>query len=166
MKNCPICNETKPTTSFYKSKSTIDGLQYRCKECITEYLSNRNYTPIYDSIEISCSTCKLSKSKYEFYPDKRQKGGLRPECKSCNRNIVLKRKFNITLNEYNSILISQANKCAICELSNVKFHVDHSHTTSKVRGLLCSNCNTAIGLMKEDKGILTRAIEYLRKNND
>ena len=42
-------------------------------------------------------------------------------------------------------------------------HIDHDHKTGKVRGLLCHGCNTAIGLMKDDVNILTKAIEYLKK---
>jgi hypothetical protein len=44
-------------------------------------------------------------------------------------------------------------------------HADHDHITGKYRGTLCHNCNTGIGLLKEDIGILNRAIEYLSKTS-
>lgn len=74
-------------------------------------------------------------------------------------------RYNITLEEYNELLYKQDNSCAICgeHESNLtkKMHVDHCHTTGKVRGLLCHSCNTGIGHLKEDKNIMLKAMEYL-----
>lgn len=44
--------------------------------------------------------------------------------------------------------------------------VDHDHTTGKVRGLLCHNCNRALGLLQDNKSYLQSAINYLKKCND
>lgn len=170
MKLCKICNQEKSINLFYKKKSGLDGLQSRCKECIASYLEQRNYKPIYDGKLIECSTCNILKEKSLFYPDKRQKEGLRPECKKCNRDTVLKRKFGITIDLYESMLSTQNNGCAICETrvpsGTGNFHVDHNHKTGKVRGLLCSNCNTAIGLLKEEESIILKVIKYLKEHND
>jgi len=54
----------------------------------------------------------------------------------------------------------QKNKCLICD-SEEKLVIDHNHKTGKIRGLLCSNCNCAIGLLKDDSTILESAITYL-----
>ena len=63
------------------------------------------------------------------------------------------------------MLAAQDGKCAICGTTSTgnrkAFHVDHDHKTGKVRGLLCSNCNTGIGNLRDDIGLLNRAIEYL-----
>jgi protein-arginine kinase activator protein McsA len=166
MKICKMCNTEKLEIEFYKRSDSSDGLQYRCKDCMTNYLDNRDYKPIFDNQEMVCSTCNISKSKTEFYSDRRQKSGLRPQCKDCNKNTAIKRKFGITSVEYEKLLKHQQNKCAICQRDNVLFHIDHDHVTGKIRGLLCSNCNTAIGLLKEDEGILLMVIKYLKENND
>ncbi len=83
------------------------------------------------------------------------------------RNNELKKSFGITLNEYNRILDIQNGVCAICykkcELYN-NLSVDHCHDSKKVRGLLCTKCNQAIGLLREDKKIMEAAINYLEKN--
>jgi len=42
--------------------------------------------------------------------------------------------------------------------------VDHCHSTGKVRGLLCSNCNRGIGMLQERVDILQNAIDYLKEN--
>ena len=83
------------------------------------------------------------------------------------KNAALKHKFGITLNEYSVLLSKQKHRCAICKSfgvgrKNAKyFHVDHDHETGKVRGLLCSKCNTALGLFNEDVTALKKAIKYL-----
>lgn len=59
------------------------------------------------------------------------------------------RKYDLTLDEFNLLLDSQGGKCA----------------TGKVRGILCSNCNHALGKLKDDVSLLKRAIEYLEKSN-
>jgi hypothetical protein len=79
-----------------------------------------------------------------------------------------KSKYGITDAEFNSLLKNQNNVCAICRQSESKsrykhLSVDHNHETGKIRGLLCSNCNTGIGLLKESTEILSSAIEYLSK---
>lgn len=74
----------------------------------------------------------------------------------------LKMNYGITLEEYNTKLNSQMGVCAICYKSTKRtLSVDHNHTTGKIRGLLCHNCNVALGLLKEDKNILNRMIDYL-----
>lgn len=82
------------------------------------------------------------------------------------KNEKIIKKYNITLEDYNNLLLKQDNCCAICKI-NVKdlkksLNIDHDHITSKVRGLLCSNCNTGIGLFKDNKKILLEAINYLK----
>jgi hypothetical protein len=82
----------------------------------------------------------------------------------------LKSRYGVSIEEYNSMLIEQEESCEICKkhMSNFKrnLHVDHNHTTKKVRGLLCVNCNIIIGNSFEDKNILANAIEYLNKYED
>ena len=61
----------------------------------------------------------------------------------------LKRMYGIDVDEYNTLLENQNNVCAICKKeceSGKRLAVDHCHESNKVRGLLCTKCNTAIGL--------------------
>lgn len=77
------------------------------------------------------------------------------------------KKYGITLEQYNEILERQEYKCAIClQPSNTmkkSMPVDHNHITGKIRGLLCSTCNTAIGLLKENPDLFIRAVSYLHR---
>jgi hypothetical protein len=82
--------------------------------------------------------------------------------------------FGITRHEYAEMFHSQNGVCAICSkpetaTRNGKIKalaVDHDHQTGKVRGLLCSDCNTGIGKLKEDRSIFISAIRYLDKHSD
>lgn len=58
------------------------------------------------------------------------------------------------------MLAAQDYKCLICGRPDPE-HVDHSHETGKVRGILCFNCNQGLGNFRDDVGILVRAANYL-----
>ena len=81
----------------------------------------------------------------------------------------LERNYGITIDEYERMLEDQEHKCAICreegfvmaEHHSMKLVVDHCHTKGDVRGLLCHNCNRALGLLKDNKQALKAAIVYL-----
>lgn len=76
----------------------------------------------------------------------------------------LKAAYGINLGQFKNMLAAQDGKCAICLYSFTKTpHVDHDHKTGKIRGLLCSQCNTGIGYFKEDIMILRSAENYLEK---
>ena len=65
------------------------------------------------------------------------------------------------------MLESQGHVCATCDktcISGMRLAVDHCHVTGKVRGLLCCNCNRALGLLKDDPKILANLIDYLNKS--
>lgn len=78
--------------------------------------------------------------------------------------------YGISLSEYNALIAAQENCCVICK---VKFnsdgyksrpHLDHNHSTGKIRQILCNNCNSLIGYAQENVEVLTSAIDYLNKH--
>ena len=79
----------------------------------------------------------------------------------------LEKKYDITLEQYNELLIKQDFCCAICgkHVSKCKkrLAVDHDHITGEVRGLLCMQCNIILGNANDDVEILLEAINYLNK---
>jgi len=90
-----------------------------------------------------------------------------PKDMKYQRNWQLKKKYNITQEDYEILLEQQNFKCAICkEESDKKLHIDHDHKTGKVRGLLCSPCNTGLGLMKDSILLLQNAMIYLGENGN
>lgn len=85
------------------------------------------------------------------------------------RNTYLKTNYGITQEAYEALLKEQNSACAICSIkapnsTNKYLHVDHCHTSGKIRSLLCSRCNTAIGLLKESTLVAFKAFKYLVKH--
>jgi len=88
------------------------------------------------------------------------------------RNHDFKKKFGITLDDYDIIFQSQNGVCWICSKPETFFlkgrthslAVDHCHKTGKIRGLLCRNCNQMLGLAKDSIETLAKAVEYLKTN--
>jgi len=129
----------------------------------------------------TCKKCKDNKHIDNFfYPDNKVLKYSK-FCNSCTKQIekknntkdsnkdkILKKTYNISLDEYNQIFNEQGGRCDICKthqsLLNKVLSVDHCHKGGFVRGLLCSSCNVAIGLLKENKDILAEAILYLTKH--
>jgi hypothetical protein len=93
----------------------------------------------------------------------------KPENIGRNKNYKLIKRYNLTLEQFNDKLKNQNNKCTLCyttfdEKIN-KACVDHNHQTGKIRDLLCSFCNSTLGLVKENINILNNMINYLNKHN-
>lgn len=77
--------------------------------------------------------------------------------------------YGITSEQYEEMRRLQNYECAICFASersqrHGRLSIDHDHNTGKVRGLLCSACNGALGLFFDNPDLLKFAIEYLVKN--
>lgn len=75
------------------------------------------------------------------------------------------RKYGITHDDYLALKAEQGNRCAVCQrppLGNGRLVIDHNHATGQVRGLLCGNCNTALGMLGDDPDVLRSASQYLR----
>jgi hypothetical protein len=74
--------------------------------------------------------------------------------------------YGLSDEDYEAMLEAQDYRCAIClepEQNGNRLSVDHDHSHKHaVRGLLCSKCNSAIGLLRDDADVVQRAAEYLR----
>jgi hypothetical protein len=132
----------------------------------------------------TCTKCNITKELSEFNKSINGKFQKRGDCKICQskyariRNKItydsqvkwkwnMKSTFNLTVDDYNNLFTKQKGCCAICKKHQSEFRkrlaIDHDHETDIIRGLLCSSCNTALGLLKDDVEILESAINYLNK---
>ena len=121
-----------------------------------------------------CPNCKVEKSLDGFNVAKREKCGRQSYCKVCHNKMTAefrwkRRGVKCSNHIYNQLFNKQYGCCAICGIHqndiNKKLAVDHNHLTGKVRGLLCSKCNMAIGLLGVDvEGItpLKKSINYIK----
>ncbi len=80
------------------------------------------------------------------------------------RQTELRRKYGMTVEEFDALLGAQENQCACCRELLVQPAVDHCHKTGRVRGLLCGPCNRALGHAREDKERCLRLAAYLEAN--
>lgn len=123
-----------------------------------------------------CGTCGKVKPRSEFYLNKTDPAtGKRYATSACipcypkqQRGYILKRKYGITIAEYDTMLAAQGGGCAICGTKTNTyrgearhFAVDHDHDTGRVRGLLCQTCNRMIGLAGDSVERLKAAARYL-----
>lgn len=136
-KTCKTCRSEKDVSEFPKGKGYKDGIRPHCLDCRREY-----------------ENASFHKHKHK-----------RPHCYEADKDRKLKKAYGIGYAEYKSMLAAQDGRCAICgtrDTGNRKaFHVDHCHDTGVVRGLLCGNCNSGIGNLRDNVELLQRAIEYL-----
>ncbi len=152
-KICRVCKIEKEIIDFHKQKQGKNGINSACKKC-------RN---------------KQSIEQYHIHKDERNiKNKIyRTVNKDRLKDAWLKRKFGITLSEYNKIFKEQNGCCAICNNPEIELDhrdneirdlaVDHNHITKEVRGLLCGKCNKGIGLLQDSIQLLNSAIVYLNK---
>jgi len=77
----------------------------------------------------------------------------------------LARRYGLSISEYTAMFKAQNGRCAICavdhRLLKRRLAVDHDHKTGRVRGLLCSSCNTGLGHFKHSLGVVETALNYL-----
>lgn len=140
-KACSWCDEIKLHSEFHKDKRNIHGkgLSYYCKACATAKTRAHH-------LEYKNDTDYQERKKSSYY----------------------KRTYGISYEEREELLNKQNYKCLICAESLNKdgglTHTDHCHTTGKVRGLLCTNCNRGLGHFKDSVLNLKSAISYLENN--
>jgi len=78
------------------------------------------------------------------------------------REYHLRRRYGITGADFDAMVEVQGGTCAVCDQKPE--HVDHDHKTGKVRGILCFNCNQALGNVRDDPDVLRGLIRYLRRH--
>ena len=150
MKTCTKCGVTKALKEFNKDTKKKDGYCIWCRDWSREaskewYLNNKEYVKI--------------KSKEHNQTNKPRR-----------REQWLQKKYGISSAEYLLMFESQKGRCACCGIEKPNkgiegLVVDHCHTTGRVRKLLCNPCNTALGLLKEDKTIINNLLKYIEEYN-
>ena len=121
---------------------------------------------------LKCRVCFNTKELNLFPKNNSYKNGRASICKDCqnqkarvyrkqNPEVKLAQKYKTTKNKI--VELYSIGKCFICGLDKDRRNlcVDHCHTTGKVRGLLCDNCNVGLGRFKDNITLLEKAIKYL-----
>ncbi len=74
-------------------------------------------------------------------------------------------RYGLSPEGFTALFVEQEGKCAICDLVRGDLCVDHCHATGRVRGLLCRECNVAIGFLKENHAVMLSAARYILNAN-
>lgn len=146
-KCCTLCGEVKPPEAFSLLKKTGRRMT-RCKPCAAAVAKEwRRQNP---------EKAREHKRRY------RQGKGKKSEAHR-------RQRYGLTLEDVELLIAAQGGVCAICgedvsAHNGCATHVDHDHTTGKVRGILCRLCNPALGAFRDDPVLLRRAAEYLERH--
>lgn len=77
-----------------------------------------------------------------------------------------KAKYGITKEKYQDLLTEQCGRCKVCNVELMsELRVDHDHKTGAIRGLLCANCNSGLGMFQDDPDRLRKAAQYLESHS-
>ncbi len=189
MKMCHDCSVEQPLTNFPRNKGRPDGRGRYCKSCYSvraaaSYARRRatEGRQVRRRVEVPpgtarCPACAEIKPLSEFPRNRSAHNGRSAYCKPCHnakgretytrlygstREYHLRRRYGIGQADYDALLEKQGGLCALCRQRPAE-HVDHDHVTGRIRGLLCSCCNQALGNARDDIATLQRAIDYLRR---
>lgn len=156
-KKCRKCGAVKPIEGFHRHEGCKGGRDPDCGVCRSELVGAwRSNNP--EKVRQSKSKhYRANKLNYAEYSARRYDAR-----KELVRDYHLRRKYGIGVEEYRGMIAKMGGVC-ICGrgVGKKDFAVDHDHKTGKIRGLLCGNCNTAIGLCGDDPGILRTLATYL-----
>lgn len=72
--------------------------------------------------------------------------------------------YGISLERYNEIMRAAEGKCAICGRISDRLTLDHCHDSLHIRGALCTQCNTGLGMFRDNVAFLLSAVDYLEAN--
>jgi hypothetical protein len=113
-----------------------------------------------------CKPCRAAQERRRYWRDPATINARKrddPEYARRARWRALERKYDLAQHEYETLFVAQRGCCAICLVRPPRLFVDHCHATGRVRGLLCSNCNLAVGELGDDPVRCEAAAAYLER---
>jgi hypothetical protein len=163
LKACKHCGTVKSLDDFYTDRKARDGRRPECKACnlaIRKAKYADNPAPYIARVK------KWQQENAERLNAYRREYRQRPERKAADREAHLRRKYGITLTEYDQMLHRQDGGCAVCgrKPNEISLHVDHDHATGRIRGLLCFRCNNALGDLGDSEDRLNSAAAYVGRD--
>jgi len=137
-----------------------------CRSCYEKMLRLKN--PEYaERQRANCRDWTNRNSKKKSDSDKKWRSELSPKRKKelAERARALEKNYDMSMDEYQYLIDLQSGICAICHThSSRALQVDHNHSDGTIRGLLCGNCNKALGLVHDEPSILRAMVLYLERN--
>lgn len=140
MRRCSDCGEEKPLGAFAATGSRGQYVRNECRTCLSRQQRER--------------VARLPLAERQLQ----------------NRRHALRKKYGLTVEQYDVLWVAQDGRCLICEAPGLPWepgaghealYVDHCHTSGRVRGLLCAECNFGLGRFRDRPDLLRRAADYL-----
>ena len=141
LKECIKCEVMKTLNDYYPDPRKFDHVHSVCKEC----------------------TKADRKQRYEEDPAKYNAQSSAYAADPINRQKMKAHRYGITFEELTTLIEKQNNSCAACftsfeDIPDRNIHIDHDHECCPsnkgcrkcIRGILCWNCNAALGMLKDD----------------
>jgi hypothetical protein len=151
----------KPLGQFYRAVGMKDGHRGDCKVCNLAY-QHRRYVANPEPVKARVKRWQQENAaELNAYRRERRQD---PIVKSQDRAGHLRRKYGISLAQYDEMLVAQDGRCLLCGSPPeppYSLHVDHDHGTGRIRGLLCFSCNNALGDFADDPDRLRAAARYV-----
>jgi hypothetical protein len=160
---CTKCKQFKPTTELRPRPSVRRGVDSWCREC--ERAKSLAYH--YRNKEVNNARSRAyRKQNIDSALERSRRYHKQHRARLCARKIEwrLEHEYGFGSDEKIAMLAAQHGRCAICNTdkpSGRGWCVDHNHDTRKVRQILCSPCNLAIGLLKDSPALLRAAADYI-----
>ncbi len=142
-----------------------DGRRNDCKAC---NLAEKRQRYLADPAAVKARVKQWQQENPERLNAYRRARRLEPEVKLRERAGHLKRKYGITVEQYDAMLEAQGGGCCICgrpPREDISLHVDHDHSTGEIRGILCFRCNNALADFQDDQQLLQEAADYLDRQD-
>jgi hypothetical protein len=165
MKPCRKCGVVKPLEDFYKMTGMRDGYRHDCKAC---NLAAKRQKYLADPAVVKARVKRWQQANPERLNAYRRARRMEPEVRERERAGHLKRKYGMTIEEYGVMLDAQGGGCFICgrpPRDDSSLHVDHDHSSGRVRGILCFSCNNALADFQDDPALLRKAASYVTTNS-
>jgi hypothetical protein len=106
-----------------------------------------------------CSHCQENLPVSEYH---KKKSTVQEICKACKSIDLRAKEYGLTRDEVRALLAQPCNACG-AKVDGRSAHIDHCHRKGHVRGLLCNNCNTALGAVNDSPARLWLLIDYLER---
>jgi hypothetical protein len=157
-----VCDEFEPLVDFYKAAGARDGYRSECKACNLARRASVYRDNPRPAIE---RATKWQRENPERHRERQREYAESGKKKVSDRKSHSKRKYGLTLEQFDEMLASQGRGCAICGNPDAD-NVDHDHETGRVRGILCWDCNIALGKFADDEDRALAAGGYLSGNTE
>lgn len=145
---CPRCNKYKPREKFYANAASTHGVSSYCRPCYNSYKEDRDPS----------GTLRAA-SSLAWY--------------RANKDYMTAKRYGLSVEDYRRMWMERNGKCDCCGESEIKTRadtgepyllgVDHDHVTGEVRGMLCSRCNVALGMLDDNPDRIRKLLSYIER---